>query len=434
MKKVRSLFLFSLMVLIHVNVFAQKPISGDCSNPIKLVLGKLKAYGPTQAPEGEGKINEIEEKRNSKYAFEKEHNSAWYLLQIKVECDLELEIVPTNLRDDYDFLLYKCDSTSGAMCELIRSKKVLPVRSNISRNKKELESKTGLSLSAKNEFVKEGIGEAYSKAIHVKPHEQYLLVLDNVYSNGEGHTLHFTYANLKRDQDESNPVSHKALPVAMKSDLQAIEVNAEGILEGTLLNENKEPVKAQVYVENRFGTEMAATVSNETNGKYVLPVKLVPGNYYTINFFSDSSFTNSIVVRASQDKIGPRDLSSVLQKLKGGKKYNFNNLCFVGNESTVLPESMSSLNALYKLMKRNPKLTIEIAGHTNGGGHIKGSWGLVLSESRSHSIYTYLIFKGIAANRLSTTFFGDEFELNPYAKEERAAAANRRVEIKVISF
>jgi hypothetical protein len=66
------------------------------------------SVGKTMPPNGYGAIKEIgETKQKSKFTFEKEHNSAWYKLNIISSGDLTMRIIPTKVDDDYDFMLFK---------------------------------------------------------------------------------------------------------------------------------------------------------------------------------------------------------------------------------------------------------------------------------------------------------------------------------------
>jgi len=120
----------------------------DCENAVEL---SDTIWGPTNPPSGYGKIMEISAKKNSDYYFEKEHNTTWYKFTVDKDCELYFDIIPVSIDDDYDFILYKYSGEK--FCSQVLSKEILPVRSNISRNDKTLESKTGLSDKGTTKFV-----------------------------------------------------------------------------------------------------------------------------------------------------------------------------------------------------------------------------------------------------------------------------------------
>ena len=82
------------------------------------------------------------------------------------------------------------------------------------------------------------------------------------------------------------------------------------------------------------------------------------------------------------------------------------------------------------LLNENPKLTVQISGHTDNVG--KKEDNLALSLSRAKSVVNYIVSKGINASRLTAKGFGDT---KPIASNdtEQGKTLNRRTEINVIS-
>ena len=93
------------------------------------------------------------------------------------------------------------------------------------------------------------------------------------------------------------------------------------------------------------------------------------------------------------------------------------------------PESYAELDELVEIMKANPKLKIEIGGHTDNKS--SRAFNLSLSEKRAKSVVDYLS-KSIAVSRM--TYKGYAFDV-PVAQNttEEGRAQNRRVEFKIIS-
>jgi outer membrane protein OmpA-like peptidoglycan-associated protein len=78
-------------------------------------------------------------------------------------------------------------------------------------------------------------------------------------------------------------------------------------------------------------------------------------------------------------------------------------------------------------MKDEPKLAIEIGGHTDNVG--KPDYNMKLSDERAAAVVRWLVQHGIAASRLTSHGYGDT---EPLAKNDSDAnrAKNRRVELK----
>jgi cytochrome c oxidase subunit 2 len=92
--------------------------------------------------------------------------------------------------------------------------------------------------------------------------------------------------------------------------------------------------------------------------------------------------------------------------------------------------SRYQLNDVAKVMKDNPDLRIELRGHTDSQGDDDGN--MALSQSRSASAYSFLVDKGIAADRMVSLGFGETLPLGDNATEE-GRQLNRRTELKVIA-
>jgi outer membrane protein OmpA-like peptidoglycan-associated protein len=109
------------------------------------------------------------------------------------------------------------------------------------------------------------------------------------------------------------------------------------------------------------------------------------------------------------------------------------NVFFDLGKSTLRPESKVELNDFVAYLKRNPKIKIELGGHTDSRGNKDEN--LKLSNDRAKTVYDYLIANGVLANRLSYKGFGstqpiytDEAisKLSSDIEKEQAHQKNRR--------
>jgi len=107
----------------------------------------------------------------------------------------------------------------------------------------------------------------------------------------------------------------------------------------------------------------------------------------------------------------------------------FRNILFDFDKSNIKPESYPVLDEVAEYLKANPKVKMEIQGHTDGKG--KAAYNLKLSDRRAESVKKYLVDKGIAADRLETKGYGLTKPVAPNDTEENRAR-NRRVEFKPI--
>ncbi len=92
---------------------------------------------------------------------------------------------------------------------------------------------------------------------------------------------------------------------------------------------------------------------------------------------------------------------------------------------------MIELNKLVEVLNDNPKLSIEIGGHTDNTGNAADN--IKLSGNRAKSVVDYLVSKGIAAARLTWKGYGATKPIADNSKEE-GKAKNRRTEFKVTAL
>ena len=393
--------LFIVALFLPVFIFSQKvkrdTVLCDCAKARNINLKSNTRIGPTIAPNGFGEKQEIKEVfQQSKFTFEKEHNSAWYKLNIGVDGNLGLEIVPLKADDDYDFMIFK--STGKRFCDSFLLNRTKPIRACISRSKAELKGFTGLSIKGKKELVKEGPGDAFVQDIEVKKGEIYYLVLDNVYDNGDGHIINFFFEEKR-------------------------------ILSGQILSDAFKPLQTEITITNIAGDTVEKTKTNN-EGYYAVEAALKRTQKYSINFYNDETFFTSKEFTTTTPVDSLRNIKTILPKLKKGGKYIIKNINFYGGLATILPASQPYVRNLYKLMKKNSSLKILIVGHTNGCSGTSQK----LSEDRPITVKTYLTLNGIDEKRVSTEGKNCSEMLYSDTGPEWQQMLNRRVEVKVIEF
>jgi len=124
-----------------------------------------------------------------------------------------------------------------------------------------------------------------------------------------------------------------------------------------------------------------------------------------------------------------KDIKELID-LKPGESLIFENIYFDTSSARLLADSKEGLESLLSILNENPKLAIEISGHTDNRG--KADFNLQLSKKRAQAVGSYLLANGIEKNRLKPKGYGDT---QPIAKNDTMLGRqrNRRVEVKVIS-
>ncbi len=386
------------------------PENADCDNPIHLYDT---IYGPTTPPVGHGEIIEFNSHKNDLYSFEKEHHTVWYTFEAHENCDLLLDIIPLSIKDDYDFLLFRYEGTQT--CQMIREKKLIPLRSCISRNDTAINSRTGLNADASDDFIHAGPGPSYAKALPVKAGEQYLLILDNVYPDGNGHYVHFKFRNCreKSEPEETTPSNYLNINVRDASTFNMIDADI-------ILINRSVPKSEEATMQWKKTGSLFISIEKQTT--YQIIVK-APGYF---------QFTDQIKTGADYQTY----LKTVnLNRIEEGKKVAFNNIHFIGGSDQFLRESYPVLEDIIQTLMDQPDIEIEIIGHVNdpynNRSGMSPAHNQTLSDKRAQAVYEYLVRKGISTSRLSWIGKSNSEMIYPYANTEEQMQANRRVELYI---
>ncbi|NIG52606.1 OmpA family protein [Chitinophaga sp. Cy-1792] len=112
-----------------------------------------------------------------------------------------------------------------------------------------------------------------------------------------------------------------------------------------------------------------------------------------------------------------------------------NNIFYDFNKATLREESKVVLDTVVEMLKDNPRLTIEMAAHTDSIGSDK--YNDKLSQARAQSCVNYLISKGIASNRLIAKGYGKRRPIAPnslpnHKDNPEGRQLNRRTEFTVL--
>jgi outer membrane protein OmpA-like peptidoglycan-associated protein len=107
-----------------------------------------------------------------------------------------------------------------------------------------------------------------------------------------------------------------------------------------------------------------------------------------------------------------------------GDVYTFQNVYFETNKWNIRTEARAELDNLVQVLKENPGLKIEVAGHADQRG--SASYNQWLSNKRANAVRDYLIKNGVSASQLEVKGYGEVNNL-PTLDE------NRRVEFKILA-
>lgn len=183
--------------------------------------------------------------------------------------------------------------------------------------------------------------------------------------------------------------------------------------------------------DKKTGAPLLATLSfpdieiatNEKTGIYQVQL---PVGSYSVEVKAADYITQTAVVILEKDKITERNFELV-QK---GSVITLKGIYFDFNKATIRPESYSVLEDAAKILNDNPKIMVEIQGHTDSVG--PDSYNQKLSLARAQAVVDYLVrVKGIDINRLKAVGYGESKPIASNATKE-GRALNRRIEFVIL--
>lgn len=195
----------------------------------------------------------------------------------------------------------------------------------------------------------------------------------------------------------------------------------------------KKPIAATFdLIDLKTGSTVVTSTANAGDGTFL--VTLPPDKDYALKVTQPgySFFSENFTMTSSTDQSKPFYKDVPLQPIDTGVTVVLKNIFFETAKWDLLPQSKVELATLIDFLNKNPKVKIEIGGHTDSRG--TNASNLTLSQNRAKSVYDYLITNGIDKTRLS--YKGYAFtrpKVNP-EKTDDDMQQNRRTEFKVTAI
>jgi len=148
-------------------------------------------------------------------------------------------------------------------------------------------------------------------------------------------------------------------------------------------------------------------------------LKIRAKNYITQSLLIDMNIDENFVEITKNILLSPVELGKIIQ---------LENVLFERGQDVLLQSSYKELDKLVEFMTENPKIEIELSGHTDNSGN--AALNLELSEKRVLKVKQYLVEKGIVEVRIVGKGYGGS---KPIAdnNNELTRKLNRRVEFKI---
>lgn len=166
----------------------------------------------------------------------------------------------------------------------------------------------------------------------------------------------------------------------------------------------------------------------DENGEILLCLPLNANYAFNVSADGYLFYSQAFQLNMTNTIEAPEKIEINLNRIVPGAEMNLYNIYFETDSFRILPVSEPELKKLALFLQNNPKLEVEIQGHTDNSGRTEHN--LTLSELRAKSVVDYLITNKIDSVRLKYKGYG---ETQPVATNETAEGKtlNRRTTVKI---
>ncbi len=190
-----------------------------------------------------------------------------------------------------------------------------------------------------------------------------------------------------------------------------------------------QPVMASIELDDlTYKNPKNRVEAADENGEIMLCLPLSHNYSFTVSKPGYLFYSKSILLKDAKTLVDPLVLDIKLEPIEVGAKMDLYNIYFETDSFRILPTSEPELERLTVFLQNNPKLKVEIQGHTDNTGTPEKNQ--ILSEHRAKSVVNYLVDKGINSSRLQFKGYGQNIPVASNDTEE-GRRLNRRTTIKI---
>lgn len=168
--------------------------------------------------------------------------------------------------------------------------------------------------------------------------------------------------------------------------------------------------------------------------------QLDSGFAYLLRVQKDGYLSVDIPFNTVQVKSNPGDTIYFRQRVVLSKIYKdveivLDNIYYDFDKWDIREDAKPTLDSLVNILNQNPKISIELASHTDCRGN--DEYNMNLSQKRAESVVKYLISKGIDSKRLTARGYGESMLIDNCPCEvctEEQHQRNRRTTFKIINI
>ena len=193
-----------------------------------------------------------------------------------------------------------------------------------------------------------------------------------------------------------------------------------------------EPLITELEIRNTSDNSVVTVIQTNKDGKYSYTFTNSKELIYQLNAQKQGYiYANASTTIPKMDTLAQEvEQNLALQKAIVGKKVIIRNIYFHFDKYSLKSESFAELDKIEKLLRENPSMKLEIAGHTDKIG--TNAYNKVLSNRRANAVVKFLVNKGISSDRLIAKGYGEEQPLVSNDDEEDGREINRRTEFTIL--
>ena len=157
---------------------------------------------------------------------------------------------------------------------------------------------------------------------------------------------------------------------------------------------------------------------------------------YSLEALKDNFGTRGNRIKKVKAGAAPEYINSDLNMFEEGDIVQIENIYYNLNSAMIRSDAAKELDKVVAMMKKYPKMKIELRSHTDSRGNDESNRSL--SHRRAQCAVAYLKKKGIRTTRLEAHGYGESQLVNECANgvtcTETQHQQNRRTEFKVVNL
>ncbi|MFT5822783.1 MAG: outer membrane protein OmpA-like peptidoglycan-associated protein [Crocinitomix sp.] len=160
-----------------------------------------------------------------------------------------------------------------------------------------------------------------------------------------------------------------------------------------------------ILMDMETNTEVIRSYSDPQNGSFLVTLPINKRYALLVNKDQYLPYSIEFNLTVPENSTEPYHQDVPLKPIHTTEPVTLDNVFFDLDSYIIRKESFPVLDDFAAFLKSNPKLKIELQGHTDAQGDDKRN--LTLSDNRAKSVMGYLVDKGISEDRLTAKGYGE---------------------------